>query len=354
MNIPDNLQDDERDDELDDEQGEEFEHFRVVADDGQSLLRVDRFLADRLPNASRTRVQDASAAGCVRVNGLPVKSNYRVKPGDVVTLVLAHPKRDLEITPEDIPLAIVHEDDHLLVLDKPAGMVVHPSFGHYSGTLVNALAWHLRGNPLFATGDARPGLVHRIDKDTSGLLVIAKTVEAKSHLGLQFYNKTSDRKYVALCWGNLDEDNGTITGNIGRDPSNRKTMKTFPEGSEHGKHAVTRYRVLERLGYVNVVECILETGRTHQIRAHFKSIRHPLFNDASYGGDEILRGTTFTRYKQFVQNCFTTCPRQALHAKTLGFTHPATGARLSFDSPLPPDMATLFQRWRTYTLNREE
>ncbi|MDR1273308.1 MAG: RluA family pseudouridine synthase [Odoribacteraceae bacterium] len=342
--------DEELDDELDDGEGErEFEHFRVEVDNGQSLLRVDKFLADRLPNASRTRVQDAATAGCIRANGVPVKPNYRVKPGDVLTLVLPRPKREITVVPEEIPLVIVHEDDHLLVIDKPAGMVVHPSFGHYSGTLVNALAWYLKENPLFAAGDARPGLVHRIDKDTSGLLVIAKTAEAKTGLGLQFFNKTSRREYVAVCWGNLDGEQGTITGNIGRNPVNRKTMSVFPPGDEHGKHAVTHYRVLERLGYVNVAECILETGRTHQIRAHFKSIKHPLFNDAAYGGDEILKGTTFTKYRQFVQNCFNTCPRQALHAKTLGFTHPATGEWMAFDSALPADMEALIRRWRDYT-----
>ncbi|MDR2131197.1 MAG: RluA family pseudouridine synthase [Odoribacteraceae bacterium] len=342
-----------RDEEaLEEEEEQEFEHFRFDADRGQAPLRVDKFLVDRLPNASRTRVQEAAVAGCIRVNGLPVKPNYRVKPGDAVALVLARPKRDVTIVPEEIPLEILHEDDHLLVLDKPPGLVVHPSFGHHSGTLVNALAWHLRDNPLFDADDPRPGLVHRIDKDTSGLLVVAKTEEAKTRLALQFFNKTSERKYIAVCWGNLDEERGTITGNIGRDPVNRKTMSVFPPGGEHGKHAVTRYRVIERLGYVNVVECILETGRTHQIRAHFKSIRHPLFNDAAYGGDEIARGTTSTGYKQFVRNCFEACPRQALHAKTLGFVHPATGEWLAFDSPLPADMETLVRRWRGYTAGR--
>ncbi|MDR2414750.1 MAG: RluA family pseudouridine synthase [Odoribacteraceae bacterium] len=337
---------------FDDVEEQEFEHFRFEIDNGQTPLRVDKFLVDRLPNASRTRVHEAAVAGCVRVNGVAVKPNYRVKPGDAVSLVLSHPKRDTEIVPEEIPLEILHEDDYLLVLNKPAGMVVHPSFGHYSGTLVNALAWHLGENPLFTTGDVRPGLVHRIDKDTSGLLVIAKTAEAKTDLGLQFFNKTSERKYVAVCWGNLEEEEGIITGNIGRNPTNRKTMTAFPAGSEQGKHAVTRYRVLERLGYVNVVECILETGRTHQIRAHFKSIKHPLFNDAEYGGNEILKGTVFASYKQFVRNCFETCPRQALHAKTLGFVHPATRLPMAFDSPLPRDMEALILRWRNYTANR--
>ena len=232
-------------------------------------------------------------------------------------------------------------------------MVVHPSFGHYTGTLVNALAWHLKDNPLFKENDPRPGLVHRIDKDTSGLLVIAKTEEAKTKLALQFFNKTSDRKYVAVCWGNLEEDNGTIIGNIGRNLSNRKIMGVFPEGSEYGKHAVTHYRVLERLGYVNVIECVLETGRTHQIRAHFKHIRHPLFNDPEYGGNEILKGTTFSKYKQFVQNCFAICPRQSLNAKTLGFIHPTTEKYMAFDSEIPDDMQQLISKWRNYVINRE-
>jgi len=340
----------------DDEQEQEdnlFEHFRLEADAGQTLLRIDKFLVDRLPHASRTKIQAAAEAGCIRVNNLPVKANYRVKPKDVVTLLLPHPKREITIIPENIPLDIVYEDDSLLVVNKKPGMVVHPSFGHYSGTLVNALAWHLQGNPLFKDNDPRPGLVHRIDKDTSGLLVIAKTEEAKTKLALQFFHKTSSRKYVALCWGNLESDEGTIIGNIGRNLTNRKVMAVFPEGSEHGKHAVTHYRVLERLGYVNLVECVLETGRTHQIRAHFKHIKHPLFNDPEYGGNEILKGTTFTKYKQFVQNCFDLCPRQALHAKTLGFTHPTTGQWMAFDSAIPGDMQSLIDRWRTYVASRD-
>ncbi len=286
------------------------------------------------------------------MNGNPVKSSYKVKPRDIVTVVMAYPRREIEIIPENIPLDIVHEDHHLMVVNKPAGMVVHPAYGHYSGTLVNALAWHLRDNPLFQTGDPRPGLVHRIDKAPAGLLVIAKTEKAKAHLASQFFHKTSDRKYVAVCWGNLDADTGTITGHIGRNLANRKAMACFPDGS-HGKHAVTHYRVLERLGYINVVECILETGRTHQIRVHFKHIKHPLFNDKEYGGNEILKGTSFAKYKQFVLNCFDTCPRQALHAKTLGFEHPATGERLSFDSEIPQDMRALIEKWRAYTQNRE-
>ncbi len=331
---------------------EMYEHHRIEAENGQNLLRVDKFLMTRLPNASRTKIQEAADAGNIRVNGNPVKSSYKVKPRDIVTVMMAYPRREIEIIPEDIPLDIVYEDDALLVVNKPAGMVVHPSYGHYSGTLVNALAWHLRGNPLFNAADPRPGLVHRIDKDTSGLLVVAKTEKAKNHLAAQFFHKTSSRRYIAVCWGNLESETGTITGHIGRSLANRKVMACFPDGS-HGKPAVTHWRVLERLGYVNVVECILETGRTHQIRAHFKHIRHPLFNDKDYGGDEILKGTTFAKYRQFVQNCFDTCPRQALHAKTLGFNHPLTGERLSFDSPLPDDMRRLIEKWRAYVQGRD-
>lgn len=331
---------------------EMYEHHRIEAENGQNLLRVDKFLMTRLPNASRTKIQEAADAGNIRVNGNPVKSSYKVKPRDIVTVMMAYPRREIEIIPEDIPLDIVYEDEAQLVVNKPAGMVVHPSYGHYSGTLVNALAWHLRGNPLFNAADPRPGLVHRIDKDTSGLLVVAKTEKAKNHLAAQFFHKTSSRRYTAVCWGNLESETGTITGNIGRSLANRKVMACFPDGS-HGKPAVTHWRVLERLGYVNVVECILETGRTHQIRAHFKHIRHPLFNDKDYGGDEILKGTTFAKYRQFVQNCFDTCPRQALHAKTLGFDHPLTGERLSFDSPLPDDMRRLIEKWRAYVQGRD-
>ncbi|MCH4896527.1 RluA family pseudouridine synthase [Marinilabiliaceae bacterium JC040] len=330
-----------------------YEHFRVEVDPGQALLRIDKFLNDRMPNTSRSKIQDAADNGNVMVNGEAVKSNYKVKPLDVITIELSFPKREITIIPQDIPLDIVYEDDQLIVVNKPAGLVVHPSYGHYSGTLVNALAWHLKDNPMFKDEtDPRPGLVHRIDKNTSGLLVIAKTDHAKTHLGLQFFNKTSKRKYVALCWGNLKEESGTIIGNIGRNFKNRKIMDVFPEGGEYGKHAVTHYKVLERLGYVNKIECVLETGRTHQIRAHFKSIGHPLFNDIEYGGDLILKGTTFTKYKQFVQNCFKACPRHALHAKTLGFIHPTTGEEMLFNSEIPDDMNDLFDRWRNYIANR--
>ena len=330
-----------------------FEHFRFTADPGQTLLRIDKFLVDRMQNASRNKIQDAATAGYIKANGKSVKSNYKVKPNDVITVELSYPKREIEIIAEDIPLDIIYEDNSFLIINKKPGMVVHPSYGHYTGTLINALAWHLKDNPLFESNDPRPGLVHRIDKNTSGILVIAKTEEAKNKLALQFFHKTSDRKYIAVCWGSLENDTGTIIGNIGRNLKNRKIMDVFPAG-EYGKHAVTHYKVLERLGYVTVVECILETGRTHQIRAHFKHIGHPLFNDPEYGGDRILKGTTFTKYKQFVQNCFKICPRQALHAKTLGFIHPETEKYIAFNSDIPNDMETLIDKWRNYTSNREE
>ena len=317
-----------------------YEHFRFVADKGQSLLRVDKFLVDRMMGATRNRIQLAAEAGCILVNDKPVKSNYRVKPLDVVSIVMDRPRRELEIIPEDIPLNIVYEDDDLLVVNKPAGLVVHPGHGNYTGTLVNALAYYLKDDPYYDPSDPRLGLVHRIDKDTSGLLVVAKRPEAKSNLSLQFFNKTTKRKYRALVWGIVQEDEGRIEGNIGRDPRDRMQMTVFPEGDQ-GKTAVTHYTVLERLGYVSLVECRLETGRTHQIRVHMKYIGHTLFNDERYGGHDILKGTTFTKYKQFVQNCFAICPRQALHAKTLGFVHPTTGEEMFFDSEIPSDMQQL-------------
>ena len=329
-----------------------YEHFRFVADKGQSLLRVDKFLVDRMMSATRNRIQLAAEAGCILVNGNPVKSNYRVKPLDVVTIVMDRPRRELEIIPEEIPLNIVYEDNDLLVVNKPAGMVVHPGHGNYTGTLVNALAYYLKDDPLYDPSDPRLGLVHRIDKDTSGLLVVAKRPEAKSHLSLQFFHKTTKRKYRALVWGIVREDEGRIEGNIGRDPKDRMLMRVFPEGDQ-GKTAVTHYSVLERLGYVTLVECRLETGRTHQIRVHMKHIGHTLFNDERYGGHEILKGTTFTKYKQFVQNCFAICPRQALHAKTLGFIHPTTGEELFFDSEIPTDMQQLIDKWRNYANTKE-
>lgn len=325
-----------------------YEHFRFVAEKGQQLLRVDKFLVNVMQKSSRNRIQQAAEAGCILVNGKPVKSNYRVKPADVVTIVMDRPRYELEIIPQDIPLDIVYEDDHLLVVNKPAGMVVHPGHGNYSGTLVNALAWHLRNNPAYDVNDPRLGLVHRIDKDTSGLLVVAKTPDAKTHLGRQFFNKTTKREYVAVVWGIPQPLTGTVVGNIARNPKDRLQMAVFPPESGIGKHAVTHYEVVEQLGYVSVVKCVLETGRTHQIRVHMLSIGHPLLNDARYGGDRILRGTTAAKYQQFVNNCFALCPRQALHARTLGFTHPATGEEMFFSCPVPQDMTAMIEKWRAY------
>jgi 23S rRNA pseudouridine1911/1915/1917 synthase len=338
--------------EIQDEQSELYEHFRFTVDKGQSLLRIDKFLSGRIENASRTKIQNAAEAGNILVNGKPVKSNYKVKPNEIVSVVLPHPPREIELIPQDIPVNIIYEDDDLLMVNKEPGMVVHPGYGNYTGTLVNALAFHLKDNPLFSSGEMRPGLVHRIDKDTSGILVIAKNEIAMNKLASQFFNRTSDRRYVALVWGTLKDDEGTITGNIGRNPKDRKQMHVFPDGTD-GKHAVTHYKVLERLGYVTLVECKLETGRTHQIRVHFKYIGHPLFNDQLYGGNEILKGTTFTKYKQFVQNCFKILPRQALHAKLLAIEHPATKKWMMFDSDLPEDMKQVIEKWRNYIGNRE-
>ena len=334
------------------EENDLFEHYRLTVDAGQALLRIDKFLANLLPHASRSRVQAATMAGSIRVNDLPVRSSYKVKPGDVVTILLEFPKRELKLTPENIPLDIVYEDEDLAVINKPAGMVVHPGHGNYSGTLVNAMLYHFRDLPLFREEDPRPGLVHRIDKDTSGLLVVAKTEMAKMNLANQFFEKSTQRKYIALVWGDLKQETGTITGNIGRSPNNRLIFCVFPDGDQ-GKHAVTHYKVVERLGYVNLIECRLETGRTHQIRVHMKYIGHPLFNDATYGGDQILRGTTFTKYRQFVRNVFDLLPRQALHAQSLGFLHPVSGQPMLFETPLPADMATAIDRWRTYISNRD-
>jgi len=332
---------------------EKFEHFRVVADKGQGLLRVDKFLTNHLEKISRNRIQEAADAGSLYANGIPVKSNYKVKPFDVVTIELDYPKQELKIIAQDIPLDIVYEDEDLLVINKAPGMVVHPGHGNYSGTMVNALAWHMRDNPLFAANDPRPGLVHRIDKDTSGLLVVAKNEFAKMHLASQFFHKTSERTYVALAWGVPPDGEGTITGYIGRNLTDRRLMHVF-DSEERGKWAVTHFKVLEDLGYVSVVECKLETGRTHQIRISFKFIGHPLFNDSTYGGDSIIRGTTFTKYKQFVQNAFAICPRQALHAKTLGFVHPRTEKFMQFESEIPADMQALISKWRAYLGTREE
>ncbi|HUS86110.1 MAG TPA: RluA family pseudouridine synthase [Bacteroidales bacterium] len=328
-----------------------FEHFRFVADQGQAMLRIDKFLANRLETTSRTRIQAAAQAGNIIVNNIPVKPNYKVKPGDIIQIMLPHPPREIELVPEDIPIKILYEDDHVIVIDKEPGMVVHPGYGNYTGTLVNALMWHFKELPLFSSGEFRPGLVHRIDKNTSGLLVVAKNEFALNHLGRQFYNRTTGRLYACLIWGSPENDEDTITGNIGRNPKDRKVMYVFPDGS-HGKHAVTHYRVLERLGYVSLVECRLETGRTHQIRVHMSWFKHPLFNDSEYGGDRILKGTTFAKYQQFVRNCFDLLPRQALHARSLSFDHPATGERMSFESAIPDDMQKVIDKWRNYVAGR--
>lgn len=339
--------------EIIDDEGTLFEHYRYVVDKGQSAMRIDRWLFNKLENISRNKIQEAAEAGNILVNEKAVKSNYKVRPEDVVTIVFDYPPREIEIIAEDIPLDIVYEDDDLLIINKKPGMVVHPSYGHYSGTLVNALAFHLKNLPLFDGNDPRPGLVHRIDKNTSGIILIAKSEEAKTHLSKQFFDRTINRRYIALVWGNFNEKEGTVTGHIGRNLKNRKIMHVFPEG-EYGKHAVTHYKVLEHFDYVSLIECKLETGRTHQIRAHMAYIKHPLFNDDEYGGDQILKGTTFTKYKQFVQNCFHILPRQALHAKSLEFIHPRTGETMFFDSELPADMAEAIEKWRNYIIYRKE
>ncbi|TBX68411.1 RluA family pseudouridine synthase [Flavobacterium silvisoli] len=328
-----------------------FEHHRFVSPKGQSLLRVDKFLMQLIENATRNKIQKAAEDGNIWVNDIPVKSNYRVKPFDVVRVMLTHPPFENHIIPENIPLDIVYEDDALLVINKPVGLVVHPGHGNYTGTLVNALAYHFDNLPM--NSSERPGLVHRIDKNTTGLLVIAKTEAAMTHLAKQFEDKSTEREYIALVWGNVKEDEGTIVGNIARHPKDRMQMAVFPEG-DHGKHAVTHYKVLERFGYVTLVSCQLETGRTHQIRVHMKHIGHTLFNDARYGGDLILKGTTFTKYKQFIDNCFKTLPRQALHAKTLGFEHPVTKEYMRFDTELPQDMQDCIEKWRNYAKSHHE
>lgn len=325
-----------------------YEHWKLQVDQGQTPLRIDKFLAEHMQHSSRNRIQTAADAGFIHVNGKPVKSNYKVRAGDVITLMLDRPRHDNTIVAEDIPLNIVYEDDVLMVVDKPAGLVVHPGAGNFHGTLINAVAWHLRDMQSFDPNDPEVGLVHRIDKDTSGLLVVAKTPDAKTNLGKQFFNKTTHRSYNALVWGNFTEEEGRIEGNIGRDPKDRLRMAVFPPDSEIGKSAVTHYRVLERFGYVTLVECILETGRTHQIRAHMKHIGHPLFADERYGGTEILRGTRSASYKAFIQNCFKLCGRQALHARTLGFEHPLTGQQMDFNSELPADMEALISKWRAF------
>lgn len=335
------------------EQQELFEHHRFKVDPGQTMVRIDKFLFTRMENTSRTRIQNAANAGNILVNNNPVKPSYRIKPDDVVQIVLPNPPREIELIPENIPLNIVYEDDDVVVVNKEAGMVVHPGYGNYTGTLVNALMWHFKDLPLFSTGELRPGLVHRIDKDTSGILVIAKNELSLNRLSKQFYDHTTDRKYIALVWGLPEPPAGTITGNVGRSIRDRKIMQVFPDGSQ-GKSAITQYRVIENLGYISIVECKLETGRTHQIRVHFSYIKHPLFNDEVYGGDQILKGTTFAKYQQFVRNCFKILPRQALHAKSLAFDHPVTRKRLSFDSELPDDMKQVIEKWRNYSAGRDK
>ena len=333
------------------EEKNEFEHYKFVADKGQNPLRVDKFLLNFVEFATRNKIQQSIKAGNVRVNKDVVKSSHKVKGGDVVTIVLDYPKETNELLPQDIPIIINYEDDDLLIVNKEAGMVVHPGFGNYDGTLVNALAFHFQNLPNMGE-EERPGLVHRIDKNTSGILVVAKTERAMTILAKKFEDRDLNRKYIALVWGDVKEDEGTITGNIGRSLKNRKVMDVFPDG-EYGKYAVSHYKVLERFGYTTLVECKLETGRTHQIRAHFKSIGHTLFNDEEYGGDAILKGTTFTKYKQFVQNCFKICPRQALHAKSLGFEHPTTKKEAFFDSDLADDMQELIEKWRKYATHQK-
>ena len=332
------------------ENSELFEHHRIVADPGQSLLRVDKFLMFHIANVSRNKIQQAAKAGSILVNDNPVKSNYRVRPGDVVSVVLAYPPREMEVVPQEMPLDIVYEDEDVIIVNKQAGVVVHPAHENWDGTLLNGLAWYFEktGQPI---ENGFGYLVHRIDKDTSGLLLVTKNEEAQTKLAKQFFDHTVERSYQALVWGDVKEDEGTIEGHIGRSLKDRRVMTVFPDG-EYGKAAVSHYKVLERFGYVTLVECRLETGRTHQIRAHFKYLGHPLFNDARYGGDQILKGTTFSKYKQFVQNCFKIIPRQALHAKSIGFIHPSTGKKMSFDSELPGDMQQVLEKWRNYVRGR--
>jgi len=347
------LEDSEDDSEILEEQAL-FEHFRFIVDKGQAMVRIDKHLVNCMSNTSRNRIQDAADAGNILVNGKAVKSNYRIKPGDIITIVLAYPPSEFTIIPQDIPINIVYEDDDILLINKQPGLVVHPGFGNFDGTLLNAVAWHLKDVPGFDANDSRIGLVHRIDKDTSGLLLIAKTEMAKTNLGKQFFDKTTQRRYQALVWGNVKQDEGTIIGALARDPRDGMLFTVFPEGENPAaKHAVTHYKVLERLAYVTLVECRLETGRTHQIRVHMKHIGHTLFNDERYGGSDILKGTTTAKYKQFVKNCFEICPRQALHAKTLGFVHPRTGEQMYFESELLDDMSQLIDKWRNYAKNME-
>ena len=330
------------------EEQELYERLRMEVDAGQVPLRVDKYLVEHMPHQSRNRIQTVADAGMLFVNDRPVKSNYKVRPGDIISMMIDHAPYDDKIEPEEIPLDVVYEDDQLLVINKPAGMVVHPGCGNYHGTLVNAIAWHLRNNPAYDPNDPEVGLVHRIDKDTSGLLVAAKTPMAKTDLAAQFFKHETHRSYNALVWANFTDDEGRIEGNIARDPHDRLRMCVFPPDSGIGKPAVTHWRVLERFGYTTLVKCVLETGRTHQIRAHMKHIGHPLFSDDRYGGDQILRGERSASYKAFIQNCFSLCPRQALHAKTLGFVHPVTKQQMDFNSEWPADLQSVIEKWRTF------
>lgn len=332
------------------EESELYEHHRIVVDKGQTLLRIDKYLQMHLEGVSRNKIQLATKANCVLVNEKPVKSNYRVKPFDTISILLPEPPHEFEVLPEKIDFKIVYEDDDVLVVDKQPGLVVHPGYGNFTGTLLNGLMYYFQDKKDKNGEPITPYLVHRIDKDTSGLLLIAKNEEAQVVLAKQFFEHTIERKYNALVWGDFEEDSGTIVGNLGRSAKDRRVMTVY-EDPEQGKHAVTHWNVLERFGYVTLVECVLETGRTHQIRAHMKHIGHPLFNDASYGGDIILKGTTFSKYKQFIDNCFTLLPRQALHALILGFEHPSTHQHLHFESPLPEDMNAVLEKWRGYKKN---
>ena len=334
------------------EEQELFEHYNFTADKGQELLRIDKFLMDRIPNTTRNKLQNAISDGNILVNKKVVKANYKVKPLDTITVELSFPPTEIELIPENIPLNILYEDDQVIVLNKPSELVVHPGYGNHSGTLVNALIYHFNNLPESDMA-GRPGLVHRLDKNTTGIMVIAKTEHALTHLGKQFFDRTTERRYNALVWGDVKEDEGTVTGNVGRSLKDRKVMEVFTEG-DYGKHAVTHYKVLKRYGYVTLVECKLETGRTHQIRIHMKHIGHNLFNDYEYGGDRILKGTSFTKYKQFINNCFNILPRQALHAKSLGFEHPTTGEWLQFESDLPDDMKAVLDKWEVYLAHRDK
>jgi 23S rRNA pseudouridine1911/1915/1917 synthase len=341
------LDEDQLPEDLDGDDELLFEHHRIVADPGQSLLRIDKFLNDRLANVSRSKIQKGIDEGFVTVNDNPVKSNYKVHPNDVIVISFPEPPRDTDVKPENIPLDIVYEDSFLLVVNKRAGMVVHPAYQNWTGTLVNALTYHFQNLPQMPGNEGKPGLVHRIDKDTSGLLVIAKTEKAMTALAKQFFDHSIERTYNALVWGVPEPPQGTINVHIGRSLKDRRVTTAFPEGN-YGRHAITHYTVFRELRYVSLVECRLETGRTHQIRAHMKYLGHPIFNDAMYGGDQIVKGTVFTKYKQFVENCFKLMPRQALHAKTLGFIHPETGKYLQFDSPLPEDFVAVLEKWENY------